>query len=719
MWRGEDGLRQRGLAWLEFHTLHRPNLLFPENAWRQLEREAFDAGLARERLVKLFLKNCEFSGWHRGGVVLDRFFVQTCRLDLLGLHHLAHLLYPTLERVRVIELHYASASGNNSTGTTRAATIAKTEAATVQSATHGAQADSEKKVGRVPPARIDTSNATSSGQPGNPSELASPKSAVSRGSEKSRSSGSGARRQLKARMSLSAFQERSGKHKRKSMVSGKLKEAVVRPSAPMPPGDPRGEKFIVSQGFSAELVDREDPLPLDEDIMIAHNGFKEDERQVVRFAGFASEPTLVARYAAQESDQQIFNCSREIANDGVQKAQEKIEKEQRSTSFLSFTRWVLQFCTMGAAALRQFAIKALYTARDPHLFVQQIHGHTATPRDLRLLQLLVQRRFEADGNGQTEESKMSSFCDRYPVILAPLFLMQEQVRRVVFGKAAMAAGLSTTSAIGTTIRGKALRLGQTSLASIRNRLESSSKQQQLPQPYHQQQEKQRKSRQGSRNGLNIAWISTARELISVKLHGQVHEVVASSKSNALVKHRLKRMETARSLHKAMLKAEKLLGQNPLEEGFEDHAGLQVRTCRGCRQKTPNRPTSYCESCEGIALRLLADEGGYWYAQAIMSKAEQRDKFEATDHYKRDIWVEEFDKKDRRSFFFNVATGHSSWTEPEPPDRPERQIVYYLTESGLAQARARKFTEWTPVARSTERRRRPRRRQGDQVPETET
>lgn len=104
---------------------------------------------------------------------------------------------------------------------------------------------------------------------------------------------------------------------------------------------------------------------------------------------------------------------------------------------------------------------------------------------------------------------------------------------------------------------------------------------------------------------------------------------------------------------------------------------RTRRCPGCRQSTFVEDSSFCMQCEKKAMNLLTEAGGFQFGRGILEKA-RNPNIQGLPRPVGNIWLEQYDKKDRKTFFFNVATGQSEWRVP--------QSVNAATESALEEKR---------------------------------
>ena len=78
--------KQRSLDYLMVKTVRLPSRLFPPKMWEKVLRDYKACNIGVTKLRRIYLQWCQFQGYHRGGVILDHFFVDACRLDMLGLN---------------------------------------------------------------------------------------------------------------------------------------------------------------------------------------------------------------------------------------------------------------------------------------------------------------------------------------------------------------------------------------------------------------------------------------------------------------------------------------------------------------------------------------------------------------------------------------------------------------------------------------------------------
>lgn len=329
-----SGGRQRGVDFLLVKTVRPPSRLFPPKMWEKVVRDCKAYNLRLSKLWRIYLQWCQFQGYHRGGVKLDNFFVDACRLEMLGLDQLCLRLFPSYDVVEVVECTYSHV---------------------------------EKQQGRK------TIKPGSSGGP-----------------------------------------------------IGVLKNVKVKPK--LWPHD----EFLLSEGFSEK--DKTSGFKQGELVVIEHFGLHDEQRQGVRYLGRASDPALALRANEDKQYQVTLEKTRERAQDSIEEAKEKVEKDIYSVNFCKFARCLLSICAMSYEELARFAAKELFRDNNVRLFIYTLHNGCTSRKDKRLIESLFKARYDVEAKGSTEKDRLISFMERYPIILTPLVLIQRAFRWYVRGK---------------------------------------------------------------------------------------------------------------------------------------------------------------------------------------------------------------------------------------------------------------------------------------------
>jgi hypothetical protein len=805
-------LAQKGVDWLTVRAVRKPQLVFPAQLWSAVKGDCVAAGFGPEQLRRLYLQHCAFEGWHRGGVVLERFFEQHCALDSLRLDRLALLMFPTYEVVEVLSPTFVVADR---------------------------LAEGGGGGGGIP------SNTTSSNNNSPTAEDLT-----------QRRNSLVVFEQSKRRSSLAAVLGGAGAGAApgNEWLPGSLLRGLTVRSSREP-----AETFLVCKGFTAEQRLGKSPVPINfgDKVVVRHFGTRGGQRQVVTYAGSANNVSLAAVVHEDTLYFKALSKARERASDALGEAREKADKDQYSISFLKFARWAFRFCSLSIMDLAVMAAHDLYSPSDGAAqFVSTLHGQCSSKAEQHFLVTLLTARFAMDGGDadRPEKDRLVSFFEHYPIFFTPLVVMQKLVRRHTLGTPLPIApgskgpvhsapgGESQGEAAGQHLGGLAAHDGHggsrterlkremaelvkataqtaTGLAKdkaaevVRMLTDKWTKAANLDLELDDDDEEERAEAAGkatSRSSKRVgprpvddyaagaesalaikfpvafkqAWKYSARELMRrvLKAHlaavtsselapgpapapaqpiltshgvvdladmalrfshashgalrgnGLAMQVAAAAKTRKM-KVRMRRRsstlailqdnatveklnqflvaggaEAAAAAAAAAAKADAITAAVGPAENFASLPGADptrdasrilphvitrhhsTGECRSCKLVTVLELSSFCRNCERIVVPLLAEAGGYQFAEMVLRKAGEALGF--TPHRPMpDLWLEQYDREDKRPFFFNVATGDSAWTLPRHV--PESQVRRFSAEE-LAGAKSTKTPEWKAV-----------------------
>ena len=316
---------------------YKPSSLFPIHLWKSVMRTCKENGLSKRQFRRLYLNNCEFSGYHRGNTFIHEVIYKKCALDILKLEQVALLLFPTYEAVTVVDV----------------------------------VRDKMKSAPNSPKNQRESNGFFKMHQGLSLELVKNKKSTVS----EKRRRGSLAETLALKKSRASTYSE--------SFNDGDIK-ILIAAGIKWPTG-----KFSLSPG----KLKSESTIQVGANVIVRSFGVIDEERVNCELIGLASDISLQKVYADNAKFILASEQSRELAEDTVQKAQEGEVKERYSVNFLLFCQTIVHLRTLNFSGLVAFAISNIFDKSESLI---SLHTNCSSAAERRILAFIVAERFTSD-----------------------------------------------------------------------------------------------------------------------------------------------------------------------------------------------------------------------------------------------------------------------------------------------------------------------------------
>ena len=459
--------------------------------------------------------------------------------------------------------------------------------------------------------------------------------------------------------------------------------------------------------------------------MLVEDGFTIDERHVSKISMFAPGRRVIVKYFGFVDHNLHMPCFALCVNDQNAKKETSkmcqrdlelnemmwnLNKDRTKVSgcaalpeyakglqvlhFSRFAEQVLKFATLDLAGLIEFVIKDMaadkywaFNTIDIMRIVKFIMGEDLD----RTMRIFIQKRFKLDCRGKGIQRAITFFI-RYPFFVFPVLLLQQRVKqkfsRIDDGysysdwsaSADDASQVKENNRPEKSIAFKVTHRGTSSFKKFRSKFLSRRNSQ-----VHQEDvdvkafADQMGTGEASINDLAESNLDI-KQLVGEKGEYAKDPWVAPSST------RVAKLITAQNLMKRVLRKDDIRrlkdSKKQIPQGSSARARRRsilelkkqrrrVLSCLHCRKQGLMERSGFCTSCQQRAARMISDVGGFQFSAAMLSWAGSGDVsafFLPRTNLREACWIREKDPGNHnRPFYYNVATGESTWERPDACD----------------------------------------------------